>query len=211
MERIPKPGEFYRHFKGKLYQIVTVAEHTETGEKLVVYQALYGDYRVYARPLAMFAGEVDREKYPDARQTYRFERAEADAGSGDDTAGEGQSARRGGDEAGDGLRAAAADQTDDPAGDVLRADASSETADGAGTGGAAGLNPLIGAFAEAEDYSDKLAVFASMRRSITQADLEVMFEILDLQQPPGGDTRAQADSVEAYLKMQLKYSGTRLR
>lgn len=170
MERIPKPGEFYRHFKGKLYQVITVAEHTETGEKLVVYQALYGDYRVYARPLAMFMGEVDREKYPDAGQTYRFEKAEPDAGSGDVTA----------------------------------------EAEDAEPDGSAGLNPLIGAFAEAEDISDKLAVFASMRRSITQADLDVIFEMLDLQ-PSGGDIRAQADSVEAYLKMQLKYNGTRLR
>ena len=69
----PKPQEMYRHFKGNIYQIRCLAKHSETGEMMVVYQAMYDTFQIYVRPLAMFMEEVDSVKYPDVRQRYRFE------------------------------------------------------------------------------------------------------------------------------------------
>lgn len=73
---LPRKDEIWRHFKNKLYRIIAIAQHTETDEQLVVYQAMYGDGGTYARPLDMFMSEVDREKYPDVEQEYRFVRVE---------------------------------------------------------------------------------------------------------------------------------------
>lgn len=63
----------YRHFKGDYYLVEDVATDSETGEALVLYRKLYGDGSLWARPLAMFLEQVDRAKYPDVEQEYRFQ------------------------------------------------------------------------------------------------------------------------------------------
>ena len=91
MERLNK-GDIIKHFKYEtltdeqkaqniyVYRILEIAYHTETKEKLVVYQALYSnacmgiDFGVYARPYDMFMSKVDKEKYPNIKQEYRFEK-----------------------------------------------------------------------------------------------------------------------------------------
>ena len=81
-----KAGDRVQHFKREmlsdeeragnmyLYEIVGVATHSESREPMMVYRPLYGDGGMYVRPLEMFLSEVDREKYPDVKQTYRFEK-----------------------------------------------------------------------------------------------------------------------------------------
>ena len=69
----------YKHFKGDLYFVVDIAEHSETGEMLVVYRALYGEGKLYVRPYDMFISKVDRDKYPDVEQEYRFQLQEIES------------------------------------------------------------------------------------------------------------------------------------
>lgn len=85
-----KPGDVVRHFKAEtvtreeaaagryLYKIIGIAIHSETRERLMVYRALYGDGGIYVRPLEMFLGKVDRMKYPEIKQEYRFEKIETE-------------------------------------------------------------------------------------------------------------------------------------
>lgn len=72
--RTIQANKLYKHFKGGLYQVINIAKHTETGEMLVIYRKLADEVgTIYARPYDMFISKVDKEKYPEVEQAYRFE------------------------------------------------------------------------------------------------------------------------------------------
>ena len=73
------PNRIYRHFKGDLYMVEDVAKHSETDEEFVIYRKLYGDCSLWVRPVEMFLSPVDREKYPDCKQEYRFQLVEIES------------------------------------------------------------------------------------------------------------------------------------
>lgn len=192
MERIPRPGEFYRHFKDKLYQVTAVAEHTETGETLVVYQALYGDFRIYARPLAMFTSEVDHEKYPDAIQKYRFERVEFVYSGKKEVA-----------------------ETPEPAVKtdefVTATELTGLTADiREDDEESVPLNPGLLSFIEADTYEGRLEALHQMKGKVSQEDLGIIYVALDLKKVEGS-VDAQLEAVEQILSMQRHYDGGHLR
>lgn len=75
-------GRIYRHFKGDYYLVEAVAKDSETNTDMVIYRKLYGDGGLWVRPLSMFLSKVDREKYPDVPQEYRFQLQEIPSTAG---------------------------------------------------------------------------------------------------------------------------------
>jgi hypothetical protein len=177
MERNVRPGEFYRHFKNKLYQITAVATHSETGEKMVVYQALYGDFQTYVRPYAMFVSEVDHEKYPDVKQKYRFEQVIPTP-------------------VGCGITETSWNQ--DPSVTIVE------------EGEEPAPNADLIEFLDNEDYGTRLACLRRLEETATQADLDSICLVLDMQ-PQRGDRAMQIASIRQYLSVQNRYNGTHLR
>lgn len=71
-------GKKYRHFKGNLYQVIDIVNDSESTDnknlnKIVIYEALYGEHLKWARSYENFISKVDHKKYPEATQKYRFE------------------------------------------------------------------------------------------------------------------------------------------
>ena len=190
MREEPKPGEFYRHFKNKLYQIVAVATHSETREKLVIYQALYGEYGVYARPMDMFMSEVDKEKYPDVKQKYRFERIE-------DMSKESKSDKSSDSKVIEQDKKLKEDSVSNE--NTLKMDKDADFGKG-----------YFIEFLEADDLSTKKEILIANRELITERELDTIYEIYGLKRRKIDRDLDIADLI-GYFDMQQQYEGKRLR
>lgn len=195
-ERMPKSGEIYRHFKNKLYQIVTVATHSETGEPLVIYQALYGDFAVYARPLLMFTSEVDHVKYPQVQQKYRFEKVEMQQDK--EPVHPVQQKPE---------TAAVSKMTEPETQPVSRPQEQSTEAESATE---EGINPKLMAFLDADDFEEKYNILVSMRDTITDRLINDMAVVLDVVIPEG-DLDDRYDALKNCVRTRQRYETMRLR
>lgn len=184
----PKPFEIYKHFKGNQYQILTLAKDSESGQDMVVYQALYGDYTVYVRELSGFMSPVDKDKYPDALQKYRFERMQA--------AGEASACEESGKET---------VLTEQPkerkeAEDIQKAESSEEVF----------LDPMVEKFLDADSFDEKLNILAGLHHRITDDMLFTMAAATDIELNEGS-TEERFSELKECLLMKERFECNRLR
>lgn len=216
MTFIPKPHEIYKHFKGNLYQVVTIAEHSETGEQLVIYQALYGDFKTYARPLAMFTGEVDRQRYPEVTQRFRFELQGAEA---DRQIRETEAA---------GVEHPVSTQTTVTASQPAAAQATPIVAQNIAAQATAttaqttiapvspaedeepALDPLVLEFLDADSYEEKLNILAGLHHRITNEMITTMAISCDIE-VNDGEPEERYEELKNFLLTMEKFECNRLR
>lgn len=200
---IPMPGQIYRHFKNNLYQVLSVAEHTETKELLVVYQSLYGNFKVYARPLTMFLSEVDSEKYPDVQQQYRFELVEnigasavgaEDSGATDHTPAPCIEA------------ATKSFESEFPSSQTKAEDAEQNFDDD--TEGA--INPLLLKFLDTDSYAEKLEVLEEIRNQLDNRLIDDIATVIDVVIEEG-PIKNRYESLKTCIETMVKYECGRLR
>lgn len=183
MREIPKPGQIYRHFKGHLYQIVAIARHSETLEALVIYQALYGEFQVYARPLHMFMSELDKEKYSDVKQRERFELVRvANEITMDEAYVE-------------------AEEMVPPVVELDEVQTVPEVSQ---------LDAGVEEFLDADSYEEKMRIFTGMQHRLTDDMINIMAISLDTEVPEG-ELEERIASLKNFLLMQVKYECSRIR
>lgn len=192
---IPQAGQFYRHFKNKLYQIITVASHTETGEMLVIYQALYGDFKTYARPLEMFLSPVDKEKYPQATQNWRFQRVSFSAAKTDTPA----------------VSDIPADKPDTPAMSDIPADKpAAAPSTPKTTPYLERMEQIVTSFMDADSYEKKLSILENYKDFCDNHILDSMAFILD-HSLEGRNTEEKFDELKYILRTLIRFENSRLR
>lgn len=194
MTFIPKPHEIYKHFKGNLYQIVTIAQHSETGEQLVIYQAMYGDFKIYARPLAMFTSKVDKVKYPEVQQRFRFELQGADA---DRQTRETDSANGAQTATAQDAATVAAQATAQPASVEMQPEEPE-------------LDPFVLEFLDADSYEQKLNILAGLHHRITDEMITTMAIACDIE-VNDGETEERYEELKNCLLTMEKFECNRLR
>lgn len=202
MSFVPKPHEIYKHFKGNLYQITAIAEHTETGEALVVYQAMYGDFKTYARPLSMFVSRVDRERYPDAAQEFRFELQGPEAA---------RQKLESEPEANPAYRREGEHVTDLPGERKTAPDAeSAKTQEAASETEELSLDPMVLEFLDSDSYEQRLNILAGLHHRITDEMITTMAIACDVE-VNDGETEERYEALKTCLLTLERYECNRLR
>ena len=186
-------GGFYRHFKDKLYQVKGTAIHSETKEKMVIYQGLYGSYEMYVRPYDMFLSEVDHIKYPDVVQKYRFELIDIKTG---------KSLEADYEENNQNMESEKSEESEEL--EELEESEKSEESEESEED-----SKLI-RFLDAYDYKEKLDILTSMRGELNDGLIDIMAESIEVAVPEG-DITDRYNSLRKCLMAHTKYEGLRLR
>ena len=195
----PQPQEIYRHFKGNLYQIITIAKHSETRQDLVVYQALYGDFAVYCRPLEMFTSEVDHVKYPDVMQKDRFEllnreNAQIESRNVKEQVKTSQKSDT------------AQNKENNPipySGNIMDKTVEQEAED-------LHMNPLVVKYLDADSAAERINIVNQLRSIITDDMIDIMAMAVDVEVNPG-EIDARFDELKECLATMEKFETNRLR
>lgn len=213
MAFIPRPQEIYKHFKGNLYQVLTIAEHSETGEQLVIYQAMYGDYKVYAREVSMFTSLVDKEKYPQVEQLFRFELQGPGSARQQEAYEESlQVLTRQHVSAAPCEESQAQEAVETVAEPAVQLQREEEKAGKEATAEDAnpGIDPLVWEFLDADTYHKRLQILNALHHRITDEMITTMSIACDME-VPDGDLEKRYESLKACLETREHYEGSRLR